>query len=175
MTWMSKYILHKMMNVSTYRWLNLSWSFFVKGESLRYEKNSNNTLNLLICVYGFSTLNGVVNFNWLYFIKGGHCIKKVFITNKNWQCLPNRNFMNKLTIKETCWGPFYHELTLIPAWISNYMISKRWGEMTLISIPNLQRLYRLCVGIDKYVHTTHYNGYNYISTLGLKLIHVTTT
>ena len=34
------------------------------------------------------------------------------------------------------WGPFYqHGLTLIPAWISDHMHSKLWGEITY-SFPN---------------------------------------
>ena len=41
-----------------------------------------------------------------------------------------------------------------------------------LSIPKLQRLHRWSLGMDKLFHPTHYNGCNYLSMLGLKLIHV---
>ena len=39
-------------------------------------------------------------------------------------------------------------------------------------IPKLQRLHRCSLGMDKKFHLTLYNGCNYLSMLGLKLIHV---
>ena len=41
-----------------------------------------------------------------------------------------------------------------------------------LSIPKLQRLHRWSLGMHKLFHPTHYNGCNYLSMLGLKLIHV---
>ena len=41
-----------------------------------------------------------------------------------------------------------------------------------LSIPKLQRLHRWSLGIDEYFHLTLYNGWNYLSMLGLKLNHV---
>ena len=49
-------------------------------------------------------------------------------------------------------GPFYkHGLTLISAWISNYMPSKVRGEL---SIPKLQRLYGWSLRMEKSFHPT---------------------
>ena len=70
----------------------------------------------------------------------------------------------------TC-SPFYkHGLTLIPAWISNHTPGKVWWNY--LSIPKLQRCNRWTLGMDKQFRHTHYNGCNYLSMLGLKLIHV---
>ena len=41
-----------------------------------------------------------------------------------------------------------------------------------LSILKLQRLHRWSLGMDKKFHPTHYNRCNYLSMLGLKLIHV---
>ena len=41
-----------------------------------------------------------------------------------------------------------------------------------LSIPKLQRLYRLSLGMDKYFHPTLYWACDYLSMLGLKLNHV---
>ena len=41
-----------------------------------------------------------------------------------------------------------------------------------LSIPQLHRLDRWRLGMDKYFHPTHYNGCNFSSMLGLKVIHV---
>ena len=41
-----------------------------------------------------------------------------------------------------------------------------------LSIPKLQRLHRWSLGMDKWFHSTLYNGCNYLSMLGLKLNHV---
>ena len=47
------------------------------------------------------------------------------------------------------WAPFYwHGLTLIPAWISNYIHYKVWDVITY-PIPKLQRLRRWSLGMDK--------------------------
>ena len=69
---------------------------------------------------------------------------------------------------------FYkHGLTSIPAWLINHMLSKMWDEMTY-PFPNFNggRFHRWSLGMDKSFHPTHYNGCNYLSMLGLKLIHV---
>ena len=41
-----------------------------------------------------------------------------------------------------------------------------------LSIPKLQRWNRWSLGMDKLFHSTRYHGYNYLSMLGFKLIHV---
>ena len=66
--------------------------------------------------------------------------------------------------------PFYeHWLTLIPAWISNYIHYKVWDEITY---PFLFLNFNGCLGVDKQFHPTHYNGCYYLSMLGFKLNHV---
>ena len=45
----------------------------------------------------------------------------------------------------------------------------RWNHL---SISKLQRLHRWNLRMDKYYNPTHYNGCNYLTILGLKLIHV---
>ena len=44
-----------------------------------------------------------------------------------------------------------------------------WNDL---SIPKLQRLHRWSLGMDTSFHPTLYNGCNYLTMLGLKLIHV---
>ena len=44
--------------------------------------------------------------------------------------------------------------------------------MKYLSIPKLQRCNRWSLGMDQWFHTTLYNGYNYLSMLGLTLNHV---
>ena len=71
----------------------------------------------------------------------------------------------------TGWVPFYpHVLTLIPAWISNYIHYNLWDEIT--SIPKLQRLRRLSLGMDKWFYPTLYWAFDYLYMLGLKLNHI---
>ena len=66
-------------------------------------------------------------------------------------------------------GPFYsHGLTLIPAWISMNISNKVWDEI----VPQIQWLHCLSLGMDKWFYPTLHNGCNYLSMLGLKLIHV---
>ena len=63
-------------------------------------------------------------------------------------------------------GSFYwHGLIWIRAWISNHIPSKVWDEITY---PFLN--FRWSLGMDKWFHTTLYNGCNYLSMLGLKLM-----
>ena len=45
----------------------------------------------------------------------------------------------------------------------------RWNYLP---VPKLQWLYRWSLGMDKQYHPTLYNGCNYLSMLGSKLIHV---
>ena len=45
-------------------------------------------------------------------------------------------------------------------------------EWEYLSIPKLQRSNRWSLGMDKWFHPTLYNGCDYLSMLGLKLIHV---
>ena len=44
-------------------------------------------------------------------------------------------------------------------------------ERSYLSIPKLQRFHRWSFGMDNQFHHTHHNGCNYLSMLGLKLIH----
>ena len=65
-------------------------------------------------------------------------------------------------------GPFYkHGLTWIPSWISNHTPSKVWDEITY---PFLN-FNGATVEVLQFLPTL-YNGCNYLSMLGLKLIHV---
>ena len=49
----------------------------------------------------------------------------------------------------TNWAHFYwHGLTLIPAWISNYIHNNVWDK-NYLSIPKLQRCNRWSLGMDK--------------------------
>ena len=76
--------------------------------------------------------------------------------NRNWWFA---NVLQLVLINDFIWGPFYyHGLTLIPAWVSNYMPSKVLRHWSL--------------GMDKGFHPTLYDGCNYLSMLGLNLIHV---
>ena len=68
-------------------------------------------------------------------------------------------------------GPFYeHGLTLIPAWISHHMPSKMWDEITY-PLTNFNGA-TVEVWSGWVIYPTLYNGYNYLSMLGSKLIHV---
>ena len=57
------------------------------------------------------------------------------------------------------------------AWISNYIHCKVWDEITC-TFSNFNGKHRWSLGMDKLFHPTLYNGRNYMSMLGLKLIHV---
>ena len=56
-------------------------------------------------------------------------------------------------------------------WISNHIYSKVWYEITYF-IPKLQRWNHWSLGMHKKFHTTLYNGFDYLSMLGLRWIHV---
>ena len=72
------------------------------------------------------------------------------------------------TLRQVHQGPFdKHGLTLIPVWISTRMLSNVWDEITYSSLN-----FSGSLEMDKKFHPTFYNGYNYISMLGLKLIPV---
>ena len=99
-----------------------------------------------------------------------------------WVCIPTQycgwNYLSmpqfpRISMSKTDPGdPFYkHGLTLTLTWISNCIHYKMWDEIKL-SIPKLQQLHWWSFGIDKYVCTILHNGCNYLSMLGLKLIHV---
>ena len=60
---------------------------------------------------------------------------------------------------------------VIPAWISNHMTNKVWDEITY-PFPNFNGATIDVLGMNKLFHPTIYNGCDYISTLGLKLIYV---
>ena len=47
--------------------------------------------------------------------------------------------------------------------------------MKLIIHPKLQRFHRWSLGMDKLIHSTIYNGRNFLSMLRLKLTHVSKT
>ena len=71
------------------------------------------------------------------------------------------------------WNPSHNmELTLFPAWISNYIHYKMVNEITY-SFPNLHRYNRWRLRMDKCFHPTFYWACRYLSMLGLKLIYVT--
>ena len=69
-------------------------------------------------------------------------------------------------------GPFYQRgLTLIPAWMNNYIPSKEWDGYCY-AILKLQRLPRWIWGMDNWFHLTLCNGCTYISMPGITLTHV---
>ena len=53
------------------------------------------------------------------------------------------------------------------AWIITCTVGRNY-----LSIPKLQRLHRWSLGMDKQFHPTLYSGCNFLSMLGIKLIHV---
>ena len=59
-------------------------------------------------------------------------------------------------------------ITLIPAWICNHILSKVW-DYIIYPFPNLGRW---SLRMDKLFLLAIYNGCNYLSMLGFKLIHV---
>ena len=61
-------------------------------------------------------------------------------------------------------------LTYITACISNYMPNKVY-LWNYLSFPKFQRCNRSSLGLDEF-YPTFYNGCNYLSILGLNLIHV---
>ena len=69
------------------------------------------------------------------------------------------------------WDPFYwRELTLISAWITNYIHCKVWAEITY-QFPNFNGCTaEVWKWISNFV--TLYQACNYLSILGLKLNHV---
>ena len=75
------------------------------------------------------------------------------------------SFQN-LNLKNISKGPFYqHGLTLIPAWISDYIHYKVWVEITY-PFPNCG------LWMDNKFHPTLYWARDNLSILGLKLINV---
>ena len=70
---------------------------------------------------------------------------------------------------KTTSGPFYlHGLTLISAWISNYIHYKLWDEITY----PLLNFNGTSLGMNKWFHPTFYWACDYLSMLGLKLNHI---
>ena len=70
---------------------------------------------------------------------------------------------------EQFWSRYYlNSFNLIPAWMSNHMSSRVWDE---ISEP-LPNFHRWSLEMDKLFHIELYNGWNYVSMPGLKLINV---
>ena len=53
-------------------------------------------------------------------------------------------------------GIYYHELTIIPAWISNHMSNKVFDEFTY-PFPKFNG-YRWRLAMDKWLHPTLYDG-----------------
>ena len=70
-------------------------------------------------------------------------------------------------------GPFHWRgLTLIPAWISNHMLSKMWYEITY-PFPNLYgATVEVWEWIRNFIPYFIYKGSNYLSMLGFKLMQV---
>ena len=85
-----------------------------------------------------------------------------------------------LKIMKACWVlyvnpsgvPFTkHGLTLIPAWIINHITSKVWHEITY-PFPNFNGCtIEVWEWISNFIPP--YDGCNYVSTMRLKLIHIT--
>ena len=63
---------------------------------------------------------------------------------------------------------YYHDLTLVPPWISNHMPSKVWDEI----IHSQTSMVAPSLGMDEHFHPIYYNGCNYFTMLWLKLNHV---
>ena len=59
---------------------------------------------------------------------------------------------------------YQYGLTLIPAWISNHMLSKVWDKTT--------NLFWNFSGATDWIRSAFHNGYDYLSMLRLKSIHV---
>ena len=99
------------------------------------------------------------------------CIFQTCIYLENKPSMPSQYTEPKLGHHSACRGPYYWRgLTLIPAWISNYMPGKVWGEITY---PFLNfNVNHWSWGMGKSFHPTLYNVCNYLSMLGLKLNHV---
>ena len=69
-------------------------------------------------------------------------------------------------------GPFYwNGITLIPAWLSNYIRYKDRG-WNCMSIPQLQQLHRWNLEMNKRFHPTLFWACDYLSMQRCKLIHV---
>ena len=69
-------------------------------------------------------------------------------------------------------GQFYeYGITLIPAWMNNYIHYKVWDEISF-SIPKLQRCNRWSLGVDKLFHPTLFGACDHLFMLGCMLIHV---
>ena len=67
------------------------------------------------------------------------------------------------------WRAFYQNgPTLIPAWISNHVLSKVWDELFIHSQAATMQASK--IGKDKYFHRAFYDGCNYLYMLGFKLI-----
>ena len=72
---------------------------------------------------------------------------------------------------ETPWPPLPTLIDINKTWISNHLWSKVWTENTY-SIPTHQWLHRWSLGMDNTFFPILHNGWNYLSTPGLKWIHV---
>ena len=60
--------------------------------------------------------------------------------------------------------------TTLLSWKSNHIPNKVWDELTYIQ-PQTSTLHCWNLGMGKQFHPTLYNAYNYLSMVGLKLIH----
>ena len=99
-------------------------------------------------------------------VSGASIIGKYEVLNL-FLCLGSTCNMWHIEADTSCSHFYLHGLTLIPAWISNYMPSNVWGE---IAYPFLN--VNGCTRMDKWFQPTLHNGCNYLSMLGLKLNHV---
>ena len=69
------------------------------------------------------------------------------------------------------WAPFYlHGLTLISAWLSNYIHYKVWGEITYPFLNFNGAIVEVQEQVSNFIHTLQ--ACNYLSMLGLKLNHI---
>ena len=88
-----------------------------------------------------------------------------------WNIQGNFTAMCLVSSKST-WHPyFWHRLTLIPAWISNYIHNKVWDKITY-PFPNFDFSTIEVWEWISYFYSTLYWACDYLYMLRLKLIHV---
>ena len=70
----------------------------------------------------------------------------------------------------TQWWGWWFEMPWCSLWHHFNATSEVWDEMSFIHSPTSMVVWSL--GMDKLFNLTHYNGCNYLSMLGLNIIHV---
>ena len=97
----------------------------------------------------------------------------IYVFIKLWNCVQMLAFIiflkAEFTSNQTD-GARLHRINIsILVWIMNL---HWWWWWNYLSIPKLQRFHRWIWGMNKYRKSTLYNGCNYLSMLGSRLIHV---